>query len=280
MGISQTLSSSFVVEGIGLHSGQPVRVEVRPAVIPQGRVFYRDGVAIPALTDFVVDTRRCTTLGRDGQTVGTVEHLLAALMLAGIDHADIIVDGPELPALDGCAQRWSAEIAAAGVCRGEVEIPSINIVEPQWIVDGESQFFLLPADDLLLYAAVSIPDTIATQMLAGGALTRPEVREQLLRARTYGLASEVAALLEAGLALGGTLDNAVVLTNDGYLNPNVWPEEPAWHKVLDLLGDLALTGARLTGQILAVRGGHRSHVALAARLRQQCPACARHACPC
>jgi UDP-3-O-[3-hydroxymyristoyl] N-acetylglucosamine deacetylase len=105
-------------------------------------------------------------------------------------------------------------------------------------------------------------------MLAGGPLDDDSVKEQIVRARTFGLEREVKALLDAGLALGGSLDNAVILTEHGYVNDHVWPAEPSWHKVLDLLGDLALTGARIHGRILAVRGGHRSHVALASRLRQ------------
>jgi UDP-3-O-[3-hydroxymyristoyl] N-acetylglucosamine deacetylase len=127
----------------------------------------------------------------------------------------------------------------------------------------------MPSEHLALYAALSIPGTIAEQMMVGGVVAEAEVEQQIARARTFGLEREVRALLASGLALGGSLDNAVVLTDSGYLNAHVWPDEPCWHKVLDLLGDLALTGARISGQILAVRAGHRSHVALARCLRQE-----------
>lgn len=265
---AHTLQQPFVVEGTGLHTGAAARVHVHPATAPRGRVFLRNGVEIPALTNFVTDTRRCTTLGHNGQTISTVEHLLAALLLANVDHAEILVEGPELPALDGSARYWYESICQAGVCPLHVEIPTVSISQAQWVHDDGSEFFLFPADGLQAYAGLSIPETIAERMLAGGAVADPAICAQIVRARTFGLEREVAALFAAGLARGGSLDNAVILTQDGYLNDSVWPQEPAWHKVLDLLGDLALVGARIRGQILAVRAGHRSHVALAKNLRQ------------
>jgi UDP-3-O-[3-hydroxymyristoyl] N-acetylglucosamine deacetylase len=268
MNISHTLLTPFVVEGVGLHTGEAVRVNVRPAVTPGGRVFFQRGVKIPALVDFVTDTHRCTTIGRDGQSIRTVEHLLAAMMLAGLDHAEIEVEGPELPALDGAALQWYSLIRSAGVCPLEAEIPIVSITQPAWLRDGESDFFLFPAATLSVYAALDVPATVAQQRLVGGEVDDPGVCAQILRARTWGLEREVQALLANGLGQGGSLDNAVILTETGYVNDQVWPDEPAWHKVLDLLGDLALSGARIAGRILAVRGGHRSHVVLVRQLRQ------------
>lgn len=261
-----TLNSPVLLEGIGLHTGARCRVEVHPRS-GGGRVFLRDGVAIPALVDYVAETRRCTTLAHAGASVSTVEHLLAACLLAGVDHAEIRVDGPEIPALDGCGAAWYAALMTAGVCQAEGEVTEIRVPDAQWISDGDSDFFLCPAAGLTAYAAIAFPGTVAEHMLAGGPVAEAAVRTQILRARTFALEHEVRALLDAGLAQGGSLETAVVLTADGYLNAEVWPHEPAWHKVLDLLGDLALVGARLAGHILAVRGGHRSHVALARRLR-------------
>jgi UDP-3-O-[3-hydroxymyristoyl] N-acetylglucosamine deacetylase len=267
MAVPRTLATSFVLEGIGLHTGAPARVEVCPAPAAHGRCFLRDGVVIPALADYVVDTRRCVTLGRDGATVSTVEHLLAALALTGVANAEIRVDGPELPALDGSARVWRDAILAAGVCDQDGELPCYTVSEPLWIEDSGTALFLAPAPELTLYAVLTIPDTVAERMTAGGAVARNA--EVIARARTFGLEREVAALREAGLAQGGSLENAVVLTRDGYLNAQVWPNEPAWHKVLDLLGDLALLGRPLYGQVVAVRAGHRHHVELVRRLRSQ-----------
>ena len=261
-----TLKSPVTLEGIGLHTGPPCRVEVRPCQSP-GRVFICEGKRIPALAEYVEETPRCTTLARQGARVSTVEHLLAALWLAGIDNAEMAVEGPEIPALDGCAAIWYSAIKAAGICASEGEVPVLAIQEARWIPCSESDFYLFPADGCYAYAAISFPGTVAERQMAGGNIAEVRVREQILRARTFALERDVRALLDAHLAHGGTLENAVVLTDDGYLNAQVWPQEPAWHKVLDLLGDLALVGARFTGQIIAVRGGHRSHTVLARQLR-------------
>jgi UDP-3-O-[3-hydroxymyristoyl] N-acetylglucosamine deacetylase len=271
MPIPHTIASSLVVEGIALHTGVAARVEIHPAPAGYGRIFRRQGTTIPARAEFVIDTQRRVTLGKDGVAIATVEHLLAALLLAEVDNVEVIVDGPELPALDGSAQPWLSAITAAGVCPQDGEVGCIRFPAARWIEEGDSHFFLCPAEELTLYAAISIPGTAVQQMMVGGPVMAPDVHEQIARARTYGLEREVQELLARGLALGGSLDNAVILTENGYLNAHVWPDEPAWHKVQDLLGDLALIGKRIAGQILAVRAGHRSHLALVKYLRQLSP---------
>ncbi len=268
MNIARTLSTPFVVEGIGLHTGEAVRVEVHPATAPIGRIFYKDGVAIPALVDFVTDTHRCTTLGRAGHTISTVEHLLAALLLADIDHVRIEVTGPEMPVLDGAALQWYSLLLSAGIRPFDGEIPAIIITTPAWFFEGDTDFFTFPNPTLSVYSALDVAGTVAIRRMVGGEVHDPVVREQILRARTWGLERELPALQKAGLGQGGSLENAVILTETGYMNAQVWPDEPAWHKVLDLLGDLALIGARITGRILAVRSGHRSQVAFACKLKQ------------
>ncbi len=262
MGRLKTIAAPFTVTGVGLHSGADVGVTARPAPAGTGLVFLLDGETVPALVEYVTDTRRCTTLGRNGKSVRTVEHWLAACMLAGVTDVIMEVTGPELPALDGCAHSWFNDILRVGLVPLEGEITPWVITEPKWLVTAGSEFLLTPASEYAVYAAVDILHTAVHNMVAGGAITDPAVVEQLLRARTYGLESEVRALLESGLARGGSLDNAVVITETGYLNAQVWPAEPAWHKALDLLGDLALLGRPIIGQVLAVRGGHRAHVEL------------------
>jgi UDP-3-O-[3-hydroxymyristoyl] N-acetylglucosamine deacetylase len=267
MPVSQTIIKGFTLQGIGLHTGEASRVTVRPRE-GGGRVFRCGGEEIPALAEQVADTTRCTTLAKNGVQVRTVEHLLAALSLVGIDHAEIEVDGPELPILDGSAKAWLDAVRAAGIRTLGEDAPEYRITEPWWFVHGAGQFFLCPAEEPALYAAISVPETVAERMMAGGTLSDEKVSAQIARARTYALEAEVQALRDAGLARGGSLENAVVLTREGYLNEHVWPDEPAWHKVLDLAGDLALTGLRIRGLIVAACGGHRSQVALARAIRQ------------
>jgi UDP-3-O-[3-hydroxymyristoyl] N-acetylglucosamine deacetylase len=271
MADAHTLAQSITVQGFGLHTGAPASVELRPAPPGAGRSFVCGTIAIPARAAFVVDTTRSTTLGQGTARVRTVEHLLAALLLMEVDDVQLHIDGPEVPILDGAALAWCTAIAAAGVRAQGVPAPILRLAAPSWREEDASQFFLTPAPCLRAFAALSIPETPVTNRLVGGALTSQRIRRQIARARTYGLAAEVEALQAAGLAQGGSLDNAVVIARDGYWNAHVWPDEPAWHKVLDLVGDLALCGSRIQGEILAVRGGHRAHVALAAALAQLSP---------
>lgn len=266
---SQTLSQPFVVEGIGLHTGEVSRVTVMPATSPRGRIFLIDGVEILAVAENVTDTRRCTTLGYLQKSISTVEHLLAALMLANIDHVTIMVEGKELPALDGSAKQWMDEIKHAGIITMDEPCETIGISAPFWLEDGECQSYVMPSVELAVYAALDVPDTVARHCFVGGNMADMQIIEQTVRARTFGLEREVRALLESGLAQGGSLANAVILTETGYLNDLVWPDEPVWHKVLDLMGDLALIGARLQGSVIAVRAGHRHNVATAGEIRRR-----------
>lgn len=269
---SQSVARPVRIAGVSLHRGTPVVVQLRPAEPGAGRTFVRDGVAIPAVVSSVIDTRRCTSLGRDGAEVHVVEHLLAACVLAGVADLEILVDGPELPALDGAGLAWHELLTEAGVVPTGGEQDVLRILEPSWLKTPSGDFFLAPADDLVAFAAIGIADTWVEAMMAGGSTADPSVRARMLRARTYGLEAEVRALQAAGLGLGGSLDNAVIITQNGYLNDTVWPDEPAWHKALDLVGDLALLGQPLAGQVLAVRAGHAAHVALARRLLDARPA--------
>jgi UDP-3-O-[3-hydroxymyristoyl] N-acetylglucosamine deacetylase len=224
---------------------------------------------IPALAEFVTDTRRCTAVGRNGIQVSLVEHLLAALALTGVTDCDIVVDAPELPALDGAALEWVTHIRTVGISPFSEAAPSYALRDTEWVEEGHAGFYLWPDTRVIRSAAIDIPATAVRNRMAGGALDDPAVVDQMIRARTYGLAAEVEALQQAGLALGGSLENAVLLTEDGFVNPQVWPNEPAWHKVLDLVGDLALVGATVVGHVMAVKAGHAGHVALAHRLRTE-----------
>lgn len=264
----KTIAAPFSVAGVGLHSGADVSVEARPAPVGTGLVFLANGETIPALVENVVDTRRCTVIGHNGVQVRTVEHWLAACMIAGVTDVVMAVEGPEMPALDGSGQSWFNDILSVGTVPLDGEVTPFIIEKPQWLAVGSSEFYLFPSTTFAVYAAVDIPGTRVQQMMAGGSIADPAICEQLLRARTYGLESEVRSLLDLGLARGGSLDNALVITETGYLNEQVWPMEPAWHKALDLLGDLALLGRPIVGSVLAVRGGHRSHVELVKLLKK------------
>jgi UDP-3-O-[3-hydroxymyristoyl] N-acetylglucosamine deacetylase len=260
----RTLKASIDCVGVGLHSGRKVSLALRPAPADAGIVFRRTDldITIPARFDHVVDTRLCTVLGLPDQQdarIGTVEHLMAALAGAGVHNAIIEVDGPEVPILDGSAAPFLFLIDCAGIIAQTVSVPVIEVVRPVRVTEGDGFAELRPATSGLSMAA-SIDFEVAA--IGRQALTlhlSPEsFRSELARARTFTLASEVEALRAAGLALGGSLDNAVVVDNARVMNPGGLraPDEFVRHKLLDAVGDLALAGAALRGRFVAHRTGH------------------------
>jgi UDP-3-O-[3-hydroxymyristoyl] N-acetylglucosamine deacetylase len=260
-----TVNNEWYINGIGLHTGQQVNVIGKPAAAGCGIIFVVNGVEIPALAEYVDDTTRCTRIANNGVSLRTIEHLMAAIYLCGITDIYIIVDGGELPALDGAAKIWYDTLQKAGIKFIDGEILTVKL-NNDLMSAGNSQIIIAESDNLELFAEITIADTQITGMTAGGDITDASVIENIISARTYGLEREVRHLLDSGLAKGGSLDNAVIITETGYLNDDVRPNEPVWHKVLDLLGDLALTGFRLQGRITAIRSGHYSHVEMAKHL--------------
>jgi len=270
---SRTLRAPIDCVGTGLHSGRKVSLTLHPAAAGSGIVFHRTdlGIGIPARHDHVIDTRLCTVLGLPGHpdaTIGTIEHLMAALAGAGIDTARIEVDGPEIPILDGSAAPFLFLIDCAGTIDLPATRPVIEVLRPVRVADGAAFAELrprprgfTPASAPRLDLAVSIDfeaPAIGRQALALP-LSTDTFRHDLARARTFTQAGEVAALQAAGLALGGSLDNAVVVDRARVLNPAGlrWPDEFVRHKMLDTVGDLALAGADLHGSFVGHRSGHK-----------------------
>jgi len=263
-----TLEHAVECDGVGLHTGAPCRVRIEPAD-EGGRVFVTaSGRAIPATIDHVVSASRATTLGlagAAGETVSTVEHLLASLDSAGIDHARIGVSGAELPALDGSAREYVTRIASGGWRRVGGPVEPVTLDAPLEIRDGLRSIRAEPAAALALDVTIefAVP-SIGRQRLV---VEAPEVADhayfaaQIAPARTFALREEVEALQAAGLALGGSLDNAIVFGDDGPIGdaPLRFPDECVRHKTIDLLGDLALLGRPLAARVVVDQGGHALH---------------------
>jgi UDP-3-O-[3-hydroxymyristoyl] N-acetylglucosamine deacetylase len=262
--IQRTLKSAICCVGIGLHSGQRVQLQLLPAQAGTGIVFRRAdlGVDIPARFDHVVDTRLCTVLGLPGQPearVGTVEHLMAALAGAGVTNAVVELDGPEVPIHDGSAASALFLIDCAGTVQQTEFAPTIEVLRPVRVENGEAFAELRPfplAFDMAMSIAFEAA-AIGRQALTLR-LTPESFRAELARARTFTLASEVSQMREAGLALGGSLENAVVVDGARVLNPAGlrMSDEFVRHKLLDAVGDLALAGAPLRGRFVGHRTGH------------------------
>ena len=258
-----TLKREISLVGTGLHSGRPARLVLRPTDaggIRFHRVDVRDrDNVIPARWDAVSDTTLCTRLtNAAGVSISTVEHLMAAFAGTGVTDAVVDIDGPEVPIMDGSAVRFSAEIFKAGLRRLEVPARAIRILRPVRVEENGASAELRPADGFSIDFAIDFADAAIgrqekTLDMANGAFAR-----ELADCRTFCRRADVDAMQAAGLALGGSLDNAVVVEGDRVLNSGGLRrrDEFVRHKMLDALGDLALAGAPIIGAYSGVRAGH------------------------
>ncbi len=269
----QTLAESVSCTGSGLHSGAPVRLALSPARAGTGIVFVRTdhahAVEIPARPGSVTSTRLATTLGSGDASVGTVEHLLAALHGLGVDNVRVSVDGPELPVMDGSAAAFVYLIRSAGLRVQHAPRPVLRVLEPIEVDEGGRRIRIEPARGLQISYAVDFAHpAIRRQELRLGVLDPTRFEREIASARTFGFLQDVRALWNAGLARGGSLRNTVLLDDSRVLNPDGlrWPDEFVRHKVLDLLGDLALLGVSIDGHVKVECGGHALHHRLVAAL--------------
>ena len=269
----QTLARPVTVAGVGLHTGAAVKTTLVPATRPGAGVVFRaagGSEEIPALAANVCDTSRCTVLGTGAARFSTVEHLLSALAGLGVTDLSVEVDGPELPIGDGSALVWVESVRAAGlVSLGQGAAP-LTLAEPV-IVYGEKNAFVAayPSDAVRFTVATQFDHPLAGTQVARWEPSRAQAYQDFIApARTFGFDFEVEALRAAGLARGGSLDNALVVYADHYSSPPRFPDELARHKLLDLIGDLFLVGRPIVADVVAVKPSHRLNVALARRLQE------------
>jgi len=270
----RTLKAAIDCVGVGLHSGAEVRMRLAPAAAGVGIVFRRTdlGVDVPARFDMVCDTTLCTVLGLPGRIearIGTVEHLMAALAASQVDDVLVEVSGPEVPVLDGSAAPFMFLIESAGILEHGGGRETIEILQPVRVARGEAFAELRPnhgphETGMELSLAIDFAAAaIGRQALTLG-LTPESFAVNLAPARTFTQAAEVAALRAAGLARGGSLKNAVVVDGENILNPEGlrFADEFVRHKMLDVIGDLALAGAAIAGRFVGNRTGHALNNAL------------------
>lgn len=258
-----TLRNSISCSGIGLHSGEAINLTLNPAPAGSGvRIRRTDlGVEIPARFDHVVDTRLCTVLGAGGEAlVATVEHLMAALASCGIDNVRIDLDGPEVPVLDGSAAPFVFLIDCAGREEQQAARPIIEVLRRVRVQEGEAFAELHPStgERFELSLSIEFPARMIGRQHLRLELDERHFRSELADCRTFTMLGEIEALHRAGLARGGSLDNAVVVDDDRVLNPAglLRPDEFVRHKMLDAVGDLALCGAAIHGSFVGHRSGH------------------------
>jgi len=262
-----TLKTSVSIEGVGLHSGHPVRASFRPAPAGHGIVFRRldrPETEIPARVESASTFDYATTLSRDGVSVGTVEHVLSAAFGEGLDNCVIELDGPEVPILDGFVRLFHA----AGFERLDAPVRSLSSSEPVRVSrDGRSVSFQPDGPGLTITYEIDFPHPVVGRQELTVAIRPEEYSTRIAPARTFGFAKDVEAMRARGLARGGSLHNAVVLDDAGVLSgPLRFRDEFVRHKVLDLVGDLALLGVALNGHIHARKAGHAMHIEFARAL--------------
>ena len=266
----RTLKTSISCAGVGLHSGADVTLNLIPADTDTGVVFHRVDIqkqdnVVPATWDRVVDTRLCTAIGNDdGVTVGTIEHLMAALAGCGIDNACVELDGPEVPIMDGSSEPFVLLIGGAGVVEQSAPRRVIRILKPINVKVGDSQATLMPADQPSLDVEIDFDSTVISNQALSMGLVNGSFCKELARARTFGFLHEVEQMRAAGLAKGGSLENAVVVSQDRVLNDGGlrFDDEFVRHKMLDAVGDLFLAGGHIIGQFSGIRSGNATNNAL------------------
>ena len=264
-----TLVDSIECCGISVHRGTEVRVSLQPAPADTGVVFrclsHEPFVDVPALFDSVVGAAQSTQLGLGEARVSTVEHLLAALRALGLDNVVVETDGEELPILDGSAGDWIALLRQAGSTPLGRPRRSLVVEKPVEVVWGERHISISPSEGFSFRCEIDFDHPlIGHQTIDIPELTADVFVSELAGARTFGFEADAERLREAGLARGASLENTLVLSEEGLLNADGlrWPDEFVRHKAVDLVGDLALLGAPLVGHVEVHRGGHALHHAL------------------
>jgi UDP-3-O-acyl N-acetylglucosamine deacetylase len=272
----RTLAREILLRGIGLHTGREGTLRIRPAPPGEGIVFISQGRRVPAHASNVAPSARCTRLAADDAEVLTPEHLLAALYGMRVDNALLELEGPEVPILDGSALPFCQAFRDVGIVAQPADAPLVRLPRPVWVGDGERHVLALPAESLTLTVAIDFgrpfagPEVSSSSFPSGAEddLAAEVFARELAPARTFCFEDEVQTLLAAGLGAGGSLENALVLSERGPSRPLRFPNEPARHKALDLLGDLALLGGRVCAHVIAVKAGHSLHTAAAEQIRR------------
>jgi UDP-3-O-[3-hydroxymyristoyl] N-acetylglucosamine deacetylase len=266
----QTIRAAVECEGVGLHSGAPVKLRILPAAAGSGIRFRRtdlDNFEIEALGRNVARVSYATSLMKKGVLISTTEHLLSALIGTGIDNAIIELDNLELPILDGSALPFVEMIQRAGIRKQRRARSYLRICRELELREGNKFIAVYPAESYSVSYTIDFPHPLIGREVFQADLSDGQYLRGIAPARTFGFLHEADAMRQQGLIRGASKENAVVLTREGVLNPPLrFTDEFVRHKVLDLIGDLALVGKQILGSIVADRAGHAMHTALVSRL--------------
>ncbi len=257
----RTLNHAIRCSGIGLHSGKKIQLVLHPADVDAGITFSRSDldVTIPARAEYVTDTRLCTTIGRNDAHISTVEHLLSALSGLGIDNAHIEVNSAEVPVMDGSAAPFVFLIQCAGIREQSKAKKIMRILKRIEIEEGDKRCALYPASGFKVSYLLDYDHPLLRERAVSIDFAHQAYTREVSRARTFGFLHEIEALQKAGLALGGSLENAIVLDQYRVMNETGlrYDDECVRHKILDTVGDLSLAGLPIVGAFEGERTGHQ-----------------------
>ena len=270
-----TVKEKFELSGVGLHFGIDTTVRVIPGKPGAGRYFVRVDLpnlpVIPAQIQTVGETTLSTELVAGDVKIRTVEHLLASLAVCGVDDARIEIDGEEVPLLDGSAKNWCEAIAQVGVTQQTQTTSPLEISEPIWVRDGDAFAAALPAPQTRFTYGIDFAYEVIGNQWHSWNPNLESFTTNIAPARTFGFAEQIEQLKKAGLIQGGNLDNALVCSDSGWVNPPLrFTNEPARHKLLDLVGDISLLGHFPIAHLIAYKASHRLHIMLAKKIHEQC----------
>ncbi len=267
----KTLSKPVGTSGIGLHTGVSVNLRLKPAPENTGYVFVRtdlDDFEIPASIEYISHCSYATTLLRKGVLLSTCEHLLAALRGEGVDNCFVELDNIEIPILDGSSENWVEMIENAGIIKQNAARRFLQIEKKVVFEQGDKRMSVAPSDKFEIECAIDFPHPFIKRQSYNFELENGSFGREIASARTFGFTQEIEMLRRANLALGGSLDNAIVLTPEGMLNENPlrFQDEFVRHKILDIIGDFALLGMPIKGKLTAYKSGHAVHASLMSKL--------------
>jgi UDP-3-O-[3-hydroxymyristoyl] N-acetylglucosamine deacetylase len=265
-----TIQRPSTAEGVGLHTGAFGHIRLVPAPADTGIVFRRvdlDNFPIEAHGHNVARVSYATSLMKQGVLLSTTEHLLAAIYSCGIDNIFIDIDSIEIPILDGSAEPFMQMLERSGVRKLRRKRRFLKVLKPVEVIEGDRRIGIYPADEFRVICYVDFPHPLVGQQQVEAVVGPESFRQLLSRARTFCFERDIEPLRSMGLIRGGSLENAIVLTNDGVMNgPLRYPDEFGRHKALDLIGDLALAGLPLLARVEAHKAGHSLHTALVSKL--------------
>lgn len=268
---SRSISNSVSLTGVGIHSGKPVTVTLRPALAGTGIVFIRtdlNNARVHVHPNQLKSTQRATLLEENGVKIATPEHLLSACMGLSITDLKIEISGEEVPIMDGSATLFAQALQNAIPTNLDTPLSPFTPQTPLWCQDSDKTVLILPSETLVWTYCLDYPDHFIGQQSVSYINNPDTYIQDIAPARTYGFKAEVDALLARGLAKGGSLDNALVIGETDYINPPRMPNELARHKLLDLMGDFVCFARPIQAHIIGIKSGHNLHMKTVQMLHQ------------